>query len=472
VARGDCATSRVAAYGRRKPVSRTETGTRVNARLHQALGAHRHAVLVIYRGASDVAAKGVMFVITVAAARQLSRDDFAIFALASTLGWLGSVAADFGIHVHLAREVSQRRHLASGLLRRWLPVRIATGVVALVASVVAAPSLGLDHRATVPVVLFTLSYAANGLSECLYYFFRGLERTDLESTFTLVQRGAAGLLALVALWLRPDITLLANALLLPAVLTLGAASWKAVSIARADETARGNVQAAAPSGPVPVDAERPRRQEFVTAVAPIGLGILLSALYFRIDVFLLERWSGPPAVALYNAVFRLVDALRLFPAAVLAVALPALCRASDVRTLVRLAAPLTAAACGAAVVLWLAAAWLVPAIYGAAYGDAVRPFRVLVAALPLMALNYALMHQLIGWHGQRAYAVICGAALGVNLLLNWRLIPLLGMTGAAWSTLWTELFLAMGCSVALSRMVPIHGLKEPAGPVQSSAGAV
>ena len=49
------------------------------------------------------------------------------------------------------------------------------------------------------------------------------------------------------------------------------------------------------------------------SVAPSG--IVLSALYFRIDVFLVQLWSGTEAVALYNAVFRLVEALRLFPAA-------------------------------------------------------------------------------------------------------------------------------------------------------------
>src|SRR5213079_1858632 len=49
-------------------------------------------------------------------------------------------------------------------------------------------------------------------------------------------------------------------------------------------------------------------------VWPIGAGIVLSALYFRIDVFLVQLWSGTEAVAMYNAVFRLVEALRLFPA--------------------------------------------------------------------------------------------------------------------------------------------------------------
>ena len=90
-------------------------------------------------------------------------------------------------------------------------------------------------------------------------------------------------------------------------------------------------------------------------VWPIGAGIVLSALYFRIDLFLVQLWSGTEAVGLYNAVFRLVEALRLFPAAVLAVLLPSLVRAGDLRPLARVAMPLTAFAIAASAVLWAAA---------------------------------------------------------------------------------------------------------------------
>ena len=410
--------------------------------LAEAANRRRHTLLVLYRSASDVAAKGAMLVVTIVAARQLTRDDFGLFALASTLGWLGAVAADFGIQAHLARAVSQHPESGQDLLRRWLPVRIATGLAALAIAWLASLVLGVPARAALPMLYFMLAYAAGGLTDSLYYFFRGLDRTDLESTLTLVQRGGMVVLAVGSLWWRPDVVLLGQAMLLPALITLVMAAYAAWRLASGMESSATLSWTTGPLG-----------REFIHSVAPIGIGILLSALYFRIDVFLLERWSGTTAVALYNAVFRVVDALRLFPAAVLAVALPVLCRAGDLKPLARLAAPLTAAACGVAVVLWLTASWVVPAIYGAPYADAVPPFRTLVLALPLMALNYALTQQVIGWHGQRAYAAVCAGALGFNLLLNWQLIPALGMNGAAWSTLWTEVFMTVGCGVTLARLV-------------------
>jgi O-antigen/teichoic acid export membrane protein len=192
----------------------------------------------------------------------------------------------------------------------------------------------------------------------------------------------------------------------------------------------------------------------VRDLLPIGAGVVLSALYFRIDVLLVQRWSGTESVALYNAVFRLVEALRLFPAAVVAVMLPELCRAPDPRPLIRVALPLTAAAIAAAAMLWAGADSLIALVYGARYASAVPVFRILLLAFPLLALNLALTHQLVGWNGQRAYATVCALALLVNLVLNAQLIPAWSIDGAAWATLGTEAFLTCGCAVALIMM---HG---------------
>jgi len=100
-------------------------------------------------------------------------------------------------------------------------------------------------------------------------------------------------------------------------------------------------------------------------------------------------------------------------------------------------------------VLWFVADPLVPLVYGERYADAVPAFQVLVASFPLMSLNYALTHQLIGWNGHRAYAAVCAIALVFNVALNWRLIPTMSIDGAAWSTFWTEALLTVGCVGAL-----------------------
>jgi O-antigen/teichoic acid export membrane protein len=415
----------------------------------------KSALLIAYKAFADIGAKGSLFVITIVAARRLGPQMFGVFSLASTLGWMLAVATDFGIQLHLARAVARGHSEATLLLNTWLRVRLWTAGGAIVVVALGLAALRPSGPIAAASVLFTLIYVVGALVEFLNYFYRGLGRTEVESSLTLWQRFATLACALLALAWRPDLTVLGVAMLLPMLATFAVSLWIAARLAR---SATSFVTDARP-------VHQPRWVEFRRDVMPIGAGIVLSALYFRIDLFLVELWLGTGSVAQYNAVFRLVEALRLFPAAVLAVVLPSLCRAGDAGPLVRVSLGVTAFAGMATLILWATAAWTIPLLYGAPFAAAVPAFRVLILSFPLLSLNYALTHQLIGWDRQRAFAILCGIALVVNVALNTRLIPALQIEGAAWATLWTEVFLTVGCVVVLWTGRADAPARVPAGAV-------
>ena len=395
-------------------------------------------LLVGYKAAADLAGKTVIFVITVAAARRLTPAAFGLFSLASTLGWMIAVASDFGIQLHVARAIARDPRHAATTLRRWLRVRIWTTAAAMGFVMLGLVAARASAAIAMPILLFAFVYGCSGLVEFLHYVYRGLSRSDVESSLTIAQRAGTLVLGLAALAWRADLSLLAAALLLPMAATL------VVSIPLADRlaAAAGSEAEAGTPAVAPDD-------DFWRDVFPIGAGVVLSALYFRVDVFLVEWWRGAEAVALYNAVFRLIEALRLFPAALLAVALPSLCRARDCRPLARASAGAMLFGAVVAALLWMSAGTAIPLVYGPRYSSSVPAFRILALSFPFLSLNYALTHQLIGWSGQRAYAVLCAVALAVNVALNAVLIPSASIEGAAWATLGTELFLTVGCLCAL-----------------------
>jgi O-antigen/teichoic acid export membrane protein len=319
----------------------------------------RKLFLAGYRALSDLSGKGAYFVVTVVAARRLSAPSFGVFSLASAFGWIVAVATDFGIQMHVARRVARRPEDAVIVLRTWLRVRICTaaGALAVVAAglVVRPPGPGY----ALPIFLFALLYVGNGLIEFLHYFYRGLSRSDIESTLTLAQKIATLGCALAVLAWHPTLTALAIAMLAPVVITLIGSGWYATRL--------GEEASVRADGVRRLSGDLPRLRlwsELRREVVPIGTGMVLSALYFRIDVFLIQWWRGSESVGLYNAVFRLVEALRLFPAAALAVVLPSLCRANDKSPLLRVSLAVTVFAIGATVVLWAAAGWGIPLIYG------------------------------------------------------------------------------------------------------------
>src|SRR4051812_5921827 len=386
----------------------------------------KRPALIVYRAASDVAGKGAFFLVTLTAARRLSHEGFAVFAIGTTLGWMAAVVSDFGIQMHLARSVAHGAHRPADVLATWLRLRAwaSAGVIAIAAAITA--STAANGGAAIAILVMTVAYVAAGLVESINYFYRGLGRSDIESTLTIAQRLGLLLTASVAMWLSPTVIALGLAMLVPPVATL------AYSARRARTLGAETAGTTAPTRRIDV------RGELLRDVLPIGAGIVLSAVYFRIDVLLLQLWSGADAVATYNAVFRLVDGMRLLPAAIVTVALPALCRATTVQPLLRTAALVGGAAIAATATLWVGAGWIVPLLYGSSYAAGVAPFRILLLAYPLMSLNHALTCQLIGWHGHRAYAAICAAGLLFNVAANAAVLPAFGTVGAAWTTVATE----------------------------------
>lgn len=437
------------------------------------------APLVAYKLTADAFGKAAMLVVTVAAARALAPTDFGVFALALTTGWLLGVASDAGLPMYLATRVAQAVSTGGRVDRlvedvmRW---RRGLAAAAALAGAAVAAAL-LPSSAWLPFLLVVVHQLCGAAFETLAHAYRGLGRVELEATLAIAWRAAMTLGALIVLAIAPSLTALAVAMLLPAmaallashvlarrvVLERGGPPGRAAGIETAhaaasgggDETprlvmSRRGAQDAGPAvGPVPragvLDAIR-----FRSEVAPLGLAVLLSALYFRCDVYFLEWTHGLEAVGVYNAAFRIVEALRLFPAAALAVAYPVLCRAADLRPLGLLSGLLGAASLVMAVAVALPAESLLALIYGAAFAVGAPALRVLALCVPFFFVNYALTHQVIAWQPARTYLAIATAALAVNLAGNVALIPAHGMIGAALSTLITEAVVTGGCIAALA----------------------
>ena len=403
---------------------------------------------IAFKAAADALSKVITFVVMVLAARTLPAPAFGALAVATTTGWLVGVATDAGWSMYLAREVARRPEAWRATFARVLSIRAALAYFGLVILVLGAGRFvpGEYRRA---FVILVAAYLTSAVLETVGHLFRGLDRSEIEAAVQVSQRLAAGASALYVLWSAPDLDRLGWALLWPPAAALVACGLILTGL-------KGGRRAAGPmlswSG-------------VVRDVLPLGAGALVSALYFRCDIYFVDRWHGLDAAGAYNAVFRLVEATRLLPAAVLAVTFPALCRARDREPVARLSARLTTAGTlfGAAVAL--AAPWIVVWAYGEPFRASATTLSILGLAIPLFFLNYALTHQVIGWDGQRAYLAIAVLALAVNVLANLSLVPPLAANGAAAATVLTEIVVTLGCIFVLW-----SGAWFPARPRTSEGG--
>ena len=173
------------AYGCRKTFSGAERSGRPPLRTFLM----RPGVLTAYRIATDLTAKAAFLLLTVFAARRLSRDEFGLFALGSAIGWLAGVIGDAGLQLHVARTVAKSDVDSSGwIIRRWLTWRVTAACLALALAAAGVAIWTADSRAVVPLILLIAIWLCNAVTEFLNHLFRGLSRTDVESTVTGVSR--------------------------------------------------------------------------------------------------------------------------------------------------------------------------------------------------------------------------------------------------------------------------------------------
>lgn len=394
---------------------------------------------IVIKGAADVGGKAVTLVITAVAARTLVADAFGVMAVAMATGWLIGVATDAGLSMHLARESARQRTGGRQLLIEVL--RLRSGLAYLAATMIAffTPQIVPPHW-KMQFVLLVLAQLTAAIVETVAHYFRGIGRSEIESAIHASHRFTTLVLALIVLTWRPRLDYLGTAMLVPAVIAMFvsiAIAWRLSADAGISDRGPG------------IGASALTPASFARNVMPLGAGVLISALYFRIDVYFVERWQGLEAAGGYNAVFRLVEAVRLLPAAVMAVTFPLLVQTTDTRLVQRLGGALAIAGAAIALVCAFGATTIVPLIYGQPYRYAAPAFSVLCLALPLFFLNYALTHQVIGWDGQRAYLVIALLALAGNVAANIALVPSQGMVGAAIATVITEVVVTIGCLYTL-----------------------
>jgi O-antigen/teichoic acid export membrane protein len=187
---------------------------------------------------------------------------------------------------------------------------------------------------------------------------------------------------------------------------------------------------------------------------PLWLASLFSLLYFKGDVVILRAFASNAEVGAYSAAYKIFEGVMIVPAVVLAAAFPPLARAKNDPARQRrweaaLVVLLLALGASVAALVYLTSDRMVALVYGAGFTRAAPSLRVLSSAIPILFLNFGLIHFLIGRDLERRNLLLAVLMLVVNVSANLLIVPRLGGPGAAWATLVTEVALTICCLVAL-----------------------
>lgn len=367
----------------------------------------------------QVITKAVNMAASIAVVRWLGVESLGQYAYIVAFCFPFGAVADFGLATLATREISRDRTRAGAVIRTMRRLVLRLSGISL--SVMVATGLVLHHDwpTIVGITLFGVSSVLSAMTTPWLVLMTAREDLHLVSVHR-VTASLASSLATVGV-------LLAGGRVL-SLLAIGVSvSVVMLGVARA---LAGSAQPSVSTVPVTM-------RSMLAQALPVGLLMAAFALYYRVDMIILEALRGPTEVGLYAAAYRFVDAFVLLAASISGPFFPKLSSLGDrnrpaARGLLEDAwRPLFALGLPLSVGGFILADGLVVLAFGRDFAASAAPLRILVwMVLPLFWVSVA-NQGLIAADRVWSLATVYTATLVVNVVGNLILVPSFGATGAA-----------------------------------------
>lgn len=410
------------------------------------------------RFAGSLAAQVVGRVVVVALAlvtvalvtRYLGPEGYGRYATAFALVNLVGLAIDLGLYLVIVRVLSSHERRPEEVVAGVLGLRLALFAASFLLIAAATLVLPYDSATKSAILVGSLSLLGISLNQVLGGIFQARLRMDLFVLGDILGRVAT--LAL-AWWL------LATGYGLIGVAWAVVAGY-AFNLALTYALARPYLR-------LGISFDLRIWRWILREGLPLGVLIVLTALYLRLDVFLLSLFRPPAEVGPYGVAAKVAEVLAGFGLILMSGVLPVLSAYRAERSeakVARVAAEaydvLLAVGLGLVVGGIFAAGPIVGLVAGEGFESAVLPLQILLGAVALGFLTTFYGQLMVAYGQQRRLVRPTLVAVGLSLGLGLALIPLYGALGAAWTLIAAELLLLAGYRRA-SR--PVTGFRPPEG---------
>lgn len=408
--------------------------------------------------------KGLRLVMIALIARALGTKVYGQYTYAIAVALLAVQMTDMGLGLFMAREIARSDVPPPRLIGQVLILKavLALGYIVLMAGLTwwhfADPYARFEivprHHASAlafTIALCGLASLATSAIEAIWQVFRGVQRLELEARSGAFFAGAQLVLVFGVLQImhtvdpkgaERSITMIAVAAAM--ALAGGLALYQTIGLM------------------IPVvrpefSWSREMLARFRSEVLPLGVAIVASLIYFKIDVPMLRALRGDEETGIYNAAYKLMENLSVVPAILMAATFPALSQTvianpgAALRLHRNTLIVLVVAGLGGGAVLLAIPHFLIGTLYGKEFLPAAAVLQALAPSVVLTFVNYLETHMLVALGLVRAQMAFAIALIAVNVGANLLLIPQWGGVGAALGTLVTEVVLLCFCAPLVHR---------------------
>jgi len=257
----------------------------------------------------------LQFLVLLVVARELPGDQYAAYVLASATIAVGEMCSDFGMRMWAVRQYSLGAPVAR-TLRQSFEVKAVWTSLFLIAVMANSSGRGALLQ---PVAIALIAFTQPS-SDPVLWCFRGREHIFIDSIVTFVWR--------VSLAIVTGTLAYSGALLLPILM-----GWLAVNVGRL--VLEGIFLARRIPAAVPVHADvvppEIRLPALLRQIIPVGGAFVLTSLYQRVGVFMLDKMSSSAGVAAYGTAFSLVNVPGFLSVSIAAALFPRMSRATQER---------------------------------------------------------------------------------------------------------------------------------------------
>jgi O-antigen/teichoic acid export membrane protein len=178
-------------------------------------------------------------------------------------------------------------------------------------------------------------------------------------------------------------------------------------------------------------------------------------IYFRIDTVMLGMMRGDMEVGVYNVAYRIMEGVFFIPSIIMIVFFPMLAKRDRFKEIFgKLLFILGGIGLGTSIALYLFSPGLIRLVYGPNFFGSIAVLQTLALVILPVCLGHLTTQSLVALDLNKLYLLVALLGAGLNIILNYFLIPLRGAVGAAWATLATEIFVAALCGYFVLRREP------------------
>src|SRR3990167_5347947 len=362
--------------------------------------------------------------------RYLGNEQFGWYITALTFLQFVGILIDFGLIPVTAQMVSEATENKETLLQNLLGFRFVTAVIFLGIAPLIAIFFPYPSEVKIAIGFMTISFLAISMNQ----IFTGLYQEKLAMHIPVLGEIAGRIALVVSVWLL--ITMKQGFLPLMGAVTGASLIFTAVLWGSAGTYIKPTFR-----------FDWPVWKKIMTKMWPITLAIVFNVIYLRGDTLLLSLYRSQGEVGLYGAAYRVIDILTQIAMMLIGVLLPLLAyswsrglknefrqrlqQSFDVMIFIGAPMMIGVAALSEKIMVLVA---------GNNFAAAGAPLRVLALAVLGLYLWAIFGHTAVAINKQKQTLWIYISSAGLTLLGYLIFIPKFGMSGAAWMTVFSEMF--------------------------------